>query len=803
MKTPFSIFIFCLCMGSITAQSWEVFFTPKKDGNNPFPLYDSRVYPAPNGGVRLAINQGWFEDAVISDFSSNGAFLDSVSNPAGNNKSFLHADNDGNTFWEFYKGIEKYDPQYNRLWRFKTNSFSGIYWTYHFNNGRTSMWDYDTLQVLDPQGQILFSFNWNDVPEHFVGADNSFFYKDLNCNTSNSCTWTKLKQNGQTAWSKAFGGLDILSVFSNGNIFAYHNYGVTMLNPAGDTVWVKNFTAPLSNAWVDNVQVLERKNGSAIVQFLLTDWSKDSNTLYTGQINQTTGEFDWLNATSEELANEYYINEYSDLSEMPDGGILSSISLENQNMPVDPFLLIIRTDPFGKIARSTIAGKLTRDFDLDCQTDFNEPGLNQFLVKAEAPGKKFTQMTDANGNFSFSVSPGTYALTASGTGSYWQTCQLPDSVAVNTLNDTANIALSIQTIANCPEMVVSVASPVFRRCFDNNYLYVQYSNVGTASAQNASVEITLDSKLEFLNASAPILSQVGQVFLFDIGNLTPNTGGNFYINFKVDCNAAMGELLCVSSSIFPDTSCVPTAVAKLTTNRFCLPVVASFDPNDKTAFVGGVPNIQKLDPEAPIEYMIRFQNTGNDTAFTIVVLDTLSNAHDAAYIVPGASSHPYRFDLKEGRILSFKFANILLPDSTTNEPRSHGFVKFYIRQSASNVIGTKLQNQAGIYFDFNDPIYTNTTKVEVSLPSATFLPGVALSATISPTPAKHQVRVHLHQTLSNCNWKLYDSTGKQVQKGDEQQPFFTIQRNTLPSGIYLCKVQLADGKRGVFKVVFE
>lgn len=51
----------------------------------------------------------------------------------------------------------------------------------------------------------------------------------------------------------------------------------------------------------------------------------------------------------------------------------------------------------------------------------------------------------------------------------------------------------------------------------------------------------------------------------------------------------------------------------------------------------------------------------------------------------------------------------MLPDSNTNEPESHGFIRFRIEQRANNPLGAIIENSVDIYFDFNDPIVTNRT----------------------------------------------------------------------------------------------
>ncbi|MBP6811684.1 MAG: hypothetical protein KA138_09190, partial [Saprospiraceae bacterium] len=56
----------------------------------------------------------------------------------------------------------------------------------------------------------------------------------------------------------------------------------------------------------------------------------------------------------------------------------------------------------------------------------------------------------------------------------------------------------------------------------------------------------------------------------------------------------------------------------------CLENTGSYDPNDKQGFPKGYGSAHYIRPGTPLEYLIRFQNTGNDTAFTVRIVDTLS-----------------------------------------------------------------------------------------------------------------------------------------------------------------------------------
>lgn len=142
-------------------------------------------------------------------------------------------------------------------------------------------------------------------------------------------------------------------------------------------------------------------------------------------------------------------------------------------------------------------------------------------------------------------------------------------------------------------------------------------------------------------------------------------------------------------------------------DRDCQENVGSYDPNDKRGFPKGFCDNHIIHPNTDLEYQIRFQNTGTDTAFNVIIKDTLSQHLDLTTLRPGASSHSYDFELLGQGVVQFTFQDILLPDSNVNEAASHGFVKFKIAQRADLPFGTILENEAAIYFDFNEPIITN------------------------------------------------------------------------------------------------
>jgi PKD repeat protein len=142
----------------------------------------------------------------------------------------------------------------------------------------------------------------------------------------------------------------------------------------------------------------------------------------------------------------------------------------------------------------------------------------------------------------------------------------------------------------------------------------------------------------------------------------------------------------------------------------CQQNVGSYDPNDKRGFPLGYGSNNSISGNTEIEYMLRFQNTGTAPAVNVRVEDEIDlSTLDLSTLEMQSSSHAYVLSIEDGNKLVFNFNNIMLPDSNANEPASHGFVRFKIAQKANNPIGTIIENDAAIYFDFNAPIITNIT----------------------------------------------------------------------------------------------
>ena len=235
-----------------------------------------------------------------------------------------------------------------------------------------------------------------------------------------------------------------------------------------------------------------------------------------------------------------------------------------------------------------------------------------------------------------------------------------------------------------------------------------------------------------------------------------------------------------------------------TYDRDCQENIGSFDPNDKQGFPRGIEAEHYIPKGQEISYKIRFQNTGTDTAFNIIILDTLSERLDLSTFRAGSSSHPYTYNVLGEGIVQFIFQDILLPDSNINEPLSHGFVQFRISPRGGLPNNTVVENSAAIYFDFNEPVLTNTTwhtigEQYLNVSTVLFQPGVDID--VFPNPFVQSATFYLKSPSSLAGrLQLLDLQGRRVQEQQFQSNVFDLNAQQLPPGIYIFRLELENGQ---------
>jgi len=193
-----------------------------------------------------------------------------------------------------------------------------------------------------------------------------------------------------------------------------------------------------------------------------------------------------------------------------------------------------------------------------------------------------------------------------------------------------------------------------------------------------------------------------------LGNIDRGDIVRFKMTIHLLCSASLGQSHYMKAYLDYDNPC---ELGDRPESSFeCQENIGSYDPNDKTLFINGIANHDIIGESDTLEYLIRFQNTGADTAFTVRIEDKFPESLDKRKLYPIVASHNYEWWITNDR-LTVLFEEINLVDSTTNEMDSHGFVKFITEVDKNELAaGELVENEANIFFDFNEPIVTNTAK---------------------------------------------------------------------------------------------
>jgi len=146
-------------------------------------------------------------------------------------------------------------------------------------------------------------------------------------------------------------------------------------------------------------------------------------------------------------------------------------------------------------------------------------------------------------------------------------------------------------------------------------------------------------------------------------------------------------------------------------------IITSRDPNDKAVLSGNILTPTQISNGDYLSYIIHFQNTGNDTAFRVIVIDTLADKVNVNTLQVIGASAPYTLEILQNKILKFTFEDIRLSYDTLSAS-SKGYIAYRVKANMNLPLGSAIENTADIFFDYNPPIRTNTVQTQVLLLSS-------------------------------------------------------------------------------------
>lgn len=459
---------------------------------------------------------------------------------------------------------------------------------------------------------------------------------------------------------------------------------------------------------------------------------------------------------------------------------------------------------------TTVSGKVYIDKDSSCTfTAADVPLVSQSVMALNNNVPVGYSFTDGLGNFTFAM-PLSYQIRVP----TWGLIASLQPVCGATLQgnyvapDTNN-----HFIFRCPDGCDAgisshtsfLAQTVYR------WLHFTVKNYSCNPYNNATVTFYLDNRI------IPDTSSDAIVY----GN--NGTWGVQYINWAVNGNAisipgiSIPPMGMVSGYILGranpqlttlnDTVCFVVSVSTLAcdgnpvnnTDTICAVVLTSYDPNDKAGICNDLNADGIIPPNKDIIYTIRFQNTGNFPAKDIRVVDTLDVNLEHGSIEILSHSHPVIVQQSDN-VLIFFFNDIWLPDSTSNEPESHGHVTFRIKQQPNLPPLTQISNFVDIYFDYNPPIRTNTVVSVIENPASVATTTTGHTAWLYPNPASSEVFLFMNYP-GQYRLKVYNLMGavmceeiwegnKKVWNTSSWQPGIYLVEVIAPEYRYVSKLQI-------------
>ena len=340
----------------------------------------------------------------------------------------------------------------------------------------------------------------------------------------------------------------------------------------------------------------------------------------------------------------------------------------------------------------------------------------------------------------------------------------------------------------------------FARCHTICDYWVYYKNTGTSIASGI-IQVQLDDSLDFISAVPPPDSVNAQGLFWHFDNLQFFEEGRINMNVRLP---GMGNALeSIVNARIQDSS------GKILYNFYDTTkqtVVCAFDPNGKYVTPNGAGPEGYIPNNSELEYMICFQNTGTDTAFNVIIRDQLDANLDWKSFKPVASSHPMEVSISHDGELVFTFENIQLVDSVANEPGSHGFALYRISPKSGLAPKTTLHNTAGIYFDFNSPVITNTVLNTIDTLLITDIPLYTPPADgwlVHPNPTSGLIHIVSQTKERQIEMvEVYNANGQLMKKFlSNAQNYATVDLSSAPAGIYFIKIRDTVGNQVWQKVV--
>lgn len=390
-------------------------------------------------------------------------------------------------------------------------------------------------------------------------------------NNSKDIYLLKVDFNGNEQWSKFIGdalfdeGYDIAALSDGnfgiiGNIDTGEDVLLSKIDADGEEIWSTSFGGALEDFAYD-LHVTE--NGDLVIVGE-TGVSFDNSDAFLARYS-TDGDEIWNRI----VGRNSLLDQAAGVAPTADGGFVV-VGSNGPFISAVNDMTLIKASANGSVYTNIIKGQVVIDENMMCDFTPGEPGLRDWIVKAESADKTFFGTSDTDGNYEMTVDTGEYILSIFLKNDYWSSCIGTYNLNLFGQYDTLTRHFPMQVEEECPLLEVDLSTPVVQNCSNMAYT-VSYCNTGTLGEADPSVHIILDSDLEIVSSPLPYTS-MDSLHIFELDSIGLDTCGSFFFIASSDCDGQETEAYFASAHIFPDSICIEPMgwdTASVTVNGVC------------------------------------------------------------------------------------------------------------------------------------------------------------------------------------------------------------------------------------------
>lgn len=341
-----------------------------------------------------------------------------------------------------------------------------------------------------------------------------------------------------------------------------------------------------------------------------------------------------------------------------------------------------------------------------CFADLNGDGIYAPPVEyplnntsLQIPGHPITYFTNINGEAFFSLDTGNYSLSALVPYGNWE-----DNPIITNFYLTENTELMIgfMPMAGSNSAIAQQTTGLIR-CNQYTNAFLSVMNVGSVPLDGR-ITVQHEERSMVKNFNPGLLSMTDTTITWQIDQLLPGQVFKPSYQVRIPNPISNNDSLHFTINVYDDNDSL------LYTENLAYLIRCSYDPNDLQVRPDRIGEENLTLRTEALTYQVRFQNTGNDTAFYVRIDDVLHKEIDRSSLMLIDASHKGRMILCSNDTLCYIMDTIQLVDDKTSFEASQGYVVFMAKTQTDIKEGTVVPNQAFIFFDANAPVITNDVK---------------------------------------------------------------------------------------------